>query len=163
MRKFDATIPTHLTDTCHWRLYDSFDAHLQLGINDTYQHYERLVHPLSILRSYQSTTLGVTRSVTNTMLVWDTGASIGLTPFRSDFIDYLQLDGVTVKDIARTNSVLGIGTTMWKHPVFIPAVAYHMPDCDICFFSSQSFFNLHGGCHCHGSICHHVSTRLPCG
>ena len=85
------------------------------------------------------------------MLVWDTGASIGLTPFRSDFIDYLPLDGVTVKDIARTNSVLGIGTIMWKlpttkgHPVFIPAVAYHMPDCDIRLFSPQSYFNLHGG------------------
>jgi hypothetical protein len=44
------------------------------------------------------------------MLVWDTGASIGLTLFCSDFLDYLPLDGVTVKDIARTNSVLGIGT-----------------------------------------------------
>jgi len=91
------------------------------------------MHRLSILRSYQSASLGATRSVTNTMLVWDTGASIGLTPFRSDFIDYLPLDGVTVKDIARANSVLGIGTIMWKlpttkgHPVFIPVVAYHMP------------------------------------
>jgi len=40
---------------------------------------------------------------------------------------------------------------MWKlpttkgHPVFIPAVAYHMPDCDIRLFSPQSYFNLHGG------------------
>jgi hypothetical protein len=91
------------------------------------------------------------RSVTNTMLVWDTGASIGLTPFRSNFIDYLPLDGVTVKDIAQANLVLGIGTIMWKltttkgHPVFIPTVAYHMPDCDICLFSPQSYFNLHGG------------------
>jgi hypothetical protein len=85
------------------------------------------------------------------MLVWDTGASNGLTPFCSDFIDYPPLDGITEKDIARTNSVLGIGTIMWKlptmkgHPVFIPAVAYHMPDCDIHLFSPQSYFNLHGG------------------
>jgi len=55
-----------------------------------------------------------------------------------------------VKDIAWAYSVLGIGTTMWKlpttkgHPVFIPAVAYHMPDHDICLFSPQSYFNLHG-------------------
>jgi hypothetical protein len=47
--------------------------------------------------------------------------------------------------------VLGIGTIMWKlpttkgHLVFIPAVAYHMPDCDIRLFSPQSYFNLHGG------------------
>ena len=106
---------------------------------------------LNILWSYQSASSGTMRSVTNTMLVWDTGASIGLTPFRSDFIDYLPLDGITVKDIARTNAVLGIGTIMWKlpttkgHAVFIPAVAYHMPDCDIRLFSPQSYFNLHGG------------------
>ncbi len=43
------------------------------------------------------------------------------------------------------------GTIMWKlpttkgHPVYIPAVAYHMPDCDIRLFSPQSYFKLHGG------------------
>jgi hypothetical protein len=90
------------------------------------------------------------------MLVWDTGASIGLTPFCSDSIDYFPLDGITVIDIAQTNSILviilGIGTIMWKlptmkgHPVFIPAVAYHsMPDGDIRLFSPQPYFNLHVG------------------
>ncbi len=110
-------------------------------INDTYCCYHTLMHGLSILRSYQSASLIASRNVTNTMLVWDTGASIGLTPFRSDFIDYLPLEGVTVKDIARANSMLGIGTVMWKlpttkgRPVFVPMVAYHMPDCNICLFS----------------------------
>jgi hypothetical protein len=28
-------MPVHLTDTFRWRLYDSFDAHSQLKINDT--------------------------------------------------------------------------------------------------------------------------------
>ena len=112
------TMPIHLTDTCCWRLYDSFNAHSQFRINDTYHRYQRLMHRLSILRGYQSASLGATRSVT--------GASIGLTPFCSDFIDYLLLDGVTVKDIARANAVLGIGTIMWKlpttkgHPVYTP-------------------------------------------
>ncbi len=56
-----------------------------------------------------------------------------------------------MKDIARANTVLGNGTNMWKLPttkgnhVFIPAVVYHMPDCDIRLFSPQSYFNLHGG------------------
>jgi hypothetical protein len=27
-------MPVHLTDTCQWRLYDSFDAHSQLKINN---------------------------------------------------------------------------------------------------------------------------------
>ena len=26
------------------------------------------------------------------VLIWDTGASAGLTPFRSDFIDYVKVD-----------------------------------------------------------------------
>jgi hypothetical protein len=103
------------------------------------------------LRSYNFSCSDATRSVTNTRLVWDTGASIGLTPFGSDFVDYLSLDGVTVKDIACTNNVLGIGTTMWKLPtikgqlIYISAIAYHMPDCDIRLFSPQSYFQLHGG------------------
>ena len=85
------------------------------------------------------------------MLVWDTGASIGLTPFCSDFIDYLPLDGMTVKDIAQENTLLGIGTVMWKfkswqgNDVFIPAIAYYMPECDICIQSPQSYFQLHSG------------------
>ena len=85
------------------------------------------------------------------MLVWDTGALIGLTPFHSGFIDYLPLDGVSVKDISRTNSVLRIGMIMWKlptrkgHPVYIPAIAYHIPDCEIHLFSPQSYFDLHEG------------------
>ena len=84
------------------------------------------------------------------MLVWDTGASIGLTPFRCDFIDYLPLEGATVKDISKANKVLGIGTVMWKFnsrrgdDVFIPAVAYHMPECDIRLIIPQSYFQLHG-------------------
>ena len=47
-------------------------------------------------------------------LVWDTGASIGLTPFWSDFIDYMKLENVSVKDTAQKNKVLGVGTVMWK-------------------------------------------------
>ena len=73
-------MPVHLIDTCRWRLYDSFDAHSQLKITETYHRYQSLMHRLSILQSYQSASSGATRSVTNTMLVWDTGASIGLTP-----------------------------------------------------------------------------------
>ena len=56
-----------------------------------------------------------------------------------------------MKDIACANTVLGNKAIMWKlpttkgNPVFIPAVAYHMPDCDIHLFSPQSYFNVHGG------------------
>ena len=84
------------------------------------------------------------------MLVWDTGASIGLTPFQCDFIDYLPLEGATVKNISKANKVLEIRTVTWKFKTrqgdkdFIPAIAYHMPECDICLISPQAYFQLHG-------------------
>jgi hypothetical protein len=31
------TNPVHLTDTCRWHLYDSFDAHSLWRINNTYR------------------------------------------------------------------------------------------------------------------------------
>ena len=40
----DITMPVHLTKTCRWRLYDSFNDHSQLKINDTYCRYQALMH-----------------------------------------------------------------------------------------------------------------------
>jgi len=71
--------------------------------------------------------------------------------FFSDFIDYLPLERVMLKDIAWTNNFLGIGTVMWKltnsqgNSVYIPEVAYHMPQCDILLFSPQNYFKVHRG------------------
>ena len=84
-------------------------------------------------------------------VIFDTGASIGLTPFRSDFIDYQVLDNVTVKDIARQNKVLGVGTVMWKfatrlgQEVFLPIVCYHVEHASIRLMSPQLYFKGHGG------------------
>ena len=70
-------------------------------------------------------------------LIWDTGASIGLTPFRYDFIDYVELENVSVKDIARQNKVLGVGTVMWKfvtrdgRDIFLPLICYHVEHAEI--------------------------------
>ena len=47
------------------------------------------------------------------ILVWDTGASLGLTPFISDFIDYAEAD-ISVKDVTKINHVIVIGTTIHK-------------------------------------------------
>jgi len=47
------------------------------------------------------------------ILIWDTGASYGLTPFRSDFIDYVECD-MPVRDVTKVNKVIGIGTTLHK-------------------------------------------------
>ncbi len=42
------------------------------------------------------------------ILIWDTGGSAGLTPFRSDFIDYVECD-IDVRDVTKVNKVIGIG------------------------------------------------------
>jgi hypothetical protein len=78
------------------------------------------------------------------------GASYGLTPFCSDFIDYLECD-IPVRDVTKVNKVIGIGTTLHKFtdtdgkPVFIPCVSYHLPQTDIHPFSPQTYYQMHGG------------------
>jgi hypothetical protein len=48
-----------------------------------------------------------------TMLIWDTGASFGLTLFWSDFIDYVKCK-IPVRDVTKVNKAIGIGTTLHK-------------------------------------------------
>ena len=47
------------------------------------------------------------------ILIWDTGASYGLTPFRSDFIDHVRSD-IPIKDMTKINRVIGIGKNLHK-------------------------------------------------
>ena len=47
------------------------------------------------------------------VLVWGTGAPYGLTPFRSDFIDYMKCN-ILVKEMTKVNSVIGIRNTFHK-------------------------------------------------
>ena len=83
-------------------------------------------------------------------LVWDTGASQGLTPFIKDFIHYQQCD-IPVKDVSKINRVIGIGTVMYKFcatngdEIFLPGVAFHLPTADIRLLSPQSYHQRWGG------------------
>ena len=82
-------------------------------------------------------------------LVWDTGASFGLTPFRGDFIDYTECT-ITIRDIARTNTVIGVGTTLHKFKIdgkdiFLPCLSYHLPSAEIWLFSPQTYHMIYGG------------------
>eukprot|EP00956_Cyclotella_meneghiniana_P028265 scaffold65213_cov39-Cyclotella_meneghiniana.AAC.4 len=82
-------------------------------------------------------------------LVWDTGASFGLTPFRSDFIDYTECN-IPVNDIARTNIVIGLGTTLHRFELdgkafFLPCLSYHLPSAEIRLFSPQTYHTIYGG------------------
>ena len=89
-------------------------------------------------------------SVRSTPLIWDTGASYGLTPFRSDFIDYQECD-IPVKDITKVNRVIGIGTVMYRFiatngdVLYLPSLAYHLVTADIRLFSPQTYHQLYGG------------------
>jgi hypothetical protein len=47
------------------------------------------------------------------ILIWDTGASAGLRPFWSDFIDYVKCE-IDVRDVTKVNMVVGIGTLLHK-------------------------------------------------
>ena len=58
------------------------------------------------------------------ILIWDTGASYGLIPFWSDFIDCVKCE-IPVRDVTKVNTVVGIGTTLhkftrhqWKPSIF---------------------------------------------
>ena len=48
-----------------------------------------------------------------TVIIWDTGESFGLKQFKINFIDYLKCI-VTVKEVAKFNTVIGIGTAIHK-------------------------------------------------
>ena len=68
------------------------------------------------------------KDIRTMMLVWDTGASYGLTPFMSDFIDYVEFY-IPVKDVTKVNRVIGIGTTLHKfiesngRDIFLPCIS----------------------------------------
>ena len=150
----------HLTDESRRTIYPVSPVTMK----SIYKRY--LNHRLNVLRNYHSGKDKYKKhSYNDTMCVFDTGASIGLTPYRADFIDYLPLDDATIKDISKVNKVLGIGTVMWKlksrrgDEVFIPCVAYHMPECDIRLMSPQCYFQSHGG---HADVTEHMVTMyLP--
>jgi hypothetical protein len=84
------------------------------------------------------------------ILIWDTGASFGLTPFRSDFINYVECE-IPVRDVTKVNKVIGIGTTLHKftdtdgNPVYLPCISYHLPEMDVRLFSPQTYHQMHGG------------------
>ena len=84
------------------------------------------------------------------MLVWDTGSSYGLTPFKSDFIYYVECD-IPVKDVTKVNKVIGIGTTLHKfieingQDIFLTCISYHLVQTYVYLFSPQTYHQMHGG------------------
>ena len=84
------------------------------------------------------------------LLIWNTGALFGLTPFGSDLRSYVECD-IPVRDVPKVNKVIGIGTTVHKftdtngNPVFLPCVSCHLPQTDVRLFSPQTYHQMNGG------------------
>ncbi len=84
------------------------------------------------------------------ILIWDAGASFGLTPFRNNFIGYVKCD-IPVKNVTKVNRVIDIGTTLHKfvdtkgQEVFLPCVSYNFTQTDVHLFSTQIYHQMHGG------------------
>jgi hypothetical protein len=80
----------------------------------------------------------------HTLLIWDTGATHGLTPFMKDFIHYHPCD-IPVKDISKVDRVIGVSTVKHKFQatngkdIFLPGVFFHLPTADIRLMSPQSY------------------------
>ena len=139
----DANPPDESTLTIDYASYSR--------VPDNFFEYVESLNTYFFQAAEMSTASPKKESYSTMPLIFDTGASIGLTPFRSDFIDYMELDNVSVKDIARNNKVLGVGTVMWKFTnregkeVFLPLVCYHVEHAAIRLLSPQQYFKSHGG------------------
>ena len=79
-------------------------------------------------------------------IVLDTGATISVTPFRDDFIDWEQGTTPKLSGITADAEVCGVGTVLWKirddHGMVqeVRTRAYYVPQAQIRLFSPQSYF-----------------------
>jgi len=108
-------------------------------------------------------------NVRTTPLVFDTGASCGLTPYRADFLDdYREID-VDMRQVAGTDKIVGVGTTLRRYTmrcgqkVNNPGKGYRMPAADICLESPQSVISALGGVGKAILDGHNIEWHLPDG
>ena len=84
------------------------------------------------------------------ILEWDTGASFGLTPFKSNFVDNVECD-ISIEGLTKVNKVIGIVTTMQKSKnskgddVYLPCVSYHIPMAYINLCITKNYHHMHSG------------------
>ncbi len=76
------------------------------------------------------------------ILIWDTSGSAGLTPFRSNFIDYAECD-IDICDVTKVNKVKFVNVA--GNNIYLPCVSYHLPSTDIRLFSPQVYHQIYGG------------------
>ena len=89
-------------------------------------------------------------SSTDTMLIVDSGASVCISPLRSDFITY-KPSLMKIKDLSSSNKVQGEGIIKWRildssgQEISIEVPGYHIPGVEVRLLSPQVLLNLIGG------------------
>ncbi|KAL7459520.1 hypothetical protein ACHAWC_011291, partial [Mediolabrus comicus] len=84
-------------------------------------------------------------------LVFDSGASFDISPFRSDFLTYTPVSNTVVQGINAKSEIAGVGLVMYRfttrsgRTIFRPSIAYHMPSADIRLLSPHVHMRMHGG------------------
>ena len=122
--------------------YDPYHVDLEAFDPSTSQDY---LHALALRafdvgRQFNAVATG---DVYNTPCVIDTGCSNGLTPFKSDFIDYTDIN-LMMKGIRGDGQIVGTGTVLTRVRcrdntyAYVADVKYHMPDADIRLSSPQN-------------------------
>lgn len=110
-------------------------------------------------------------SVSECPLIFDTGASNGLTPYKSDFIPstYREMD-LPVKTVASNGSIVGGGFILRKYKtrsgsiVYVKSFDYHMPSAEVRLTSPQSLIkSMKGGRAVIDAIRDNVEWHLPDG
>jgi hypothetical protein len=80
----------------------------------------------------------------------DSGASVCITPHRSDFLSY-QSSSMIIKDLSSSNSVAGEGIVRWSFQgangksFSIEVVGYHIPTAEVRLLSPQVLLQTVGG------------------
>ena len=150
-----------------WLVYDFVGSHDPSRITDALlfgasftQSFERKVS-LPIGRAYDFATwrallhhvdLKCFQGLANVgkLLVIDSGASVCISPDRSDFISY-RPSKIKIKDLSSSNTVAGEGMIRWPvrdkngRTVVLELPGYHIPNAEVRLLSPQVLLQLAGG------------------
>ena len=141
---FLGTIPLHSTQDAHDRKITipvTRESILRLGY---FHRFYALYHGLENNHVYRGATSD------KTPLIIDTGASVCISPHRSDFITYKK-SKLKIRDLSASNSVAGEGYVRWTVRdksgalVHLELPAYHMPKAEVRLLSPQVLLTLAGG------------------
>ncbi len=153
----------HQSTIITWILLDVFCSHWDfcalphhLNDLDSHQSLSLLLSTIAHLNLFPSSPkfyrllVNTSHTPDDTVLVCDLGTSAGLTPFKSDFFEYVKCS-IPVHDISKVYEVIEIVTTIHKFVdtkgrfFYLPQVAYHLPSSEVCLFSPQVFHQNCGG------------------